>query len=64
MYISHFKHLIGPKLIVNENVLKSPQEFNINVVGCVVNTNICKELDVDFEEAEVEIWKDNYINRI
>ena len=25
-----------------------------NVVGCVVNTNICQELDAGFEEAEVE----------
>ena len=32
--VSHFKNLIGPKLIVSEDVLKAWQEF-YNVVGCV-----------------------------
>ena len=50
---THFKNLIGPELIINEDVLKAGQEF-YNVIGCVMNTNICKELDADFEEAEVE----------
>ena len=52
MYIS-FKNLIGPELIVNEDVLKARQEF-YNAIGCVVNTNICQELDVDFEKVKVE----------
>ena len=34
-------------------MLKARQEF-YNVVGCVVNTNICQELDADFKEVEVE----------
>ena len=51
--ISHFKNLIGPELIINEDVLKARQEF-YNVIGCVTNANICQELDVDFEEVEVE----------
>ena len=35
------------------NVSKAQQEF-YNLVGCVVNTNIGQELDVEFEEADVE----------
>ena len=34
--ISYFKNLIGPELIINEDVLKARQEF-YNVIGCVVN---------------------------
>ena len=30
------------------------QQVVYNVVGYVVNTNICQELDVDFEEAKAE----------
>ena len=51
--ISHFKSLIEPELIINEDVLKARQEF-YNVIGCVMNANICQELDTDFEEVEVE----------
>ena len=45
--------MIGPELFITEDVLKARQEF-YNVVGYVVKTNICQELDVNFEEAEVE----------
>ena len=45
--------MIGPKLIINEHVLKARQEF-YNVIGYVMNANICQELDADFEEVEVE----------
>ena len=34
-------------------MLKAWHEF-YNVIGCVVNTNICQGLDADFEEIEVE----------
>ena len=51
--ISHFKNLIGLEFIINDNVWEAQQEF-YNVVGCVVNINICQVLDVDFEETEVE----------
>ena len=51
--ITHFKNLIGPEMIINEDVLKARQEF-YNVIGSGMNTNICQQLDADFEEAEVE----------
>ena len=38
---SHFKNVIGLELIINEKLMKAIQEF-YNVVGCVVNTNICQ----------------------
>ena len=51
--ISHFKDLIGLEFIINKDALKALQEF-YNVVGCDMNRNICQELDVDFEEVEME----------
>ena len=33
--IFHFKKLIGPELIINENVLKARQEY-YNIVGCTI----------------------------
>ena len=45
--------MTGPELIINEDALKARQEF-YNVIGCVVNANICQELDADFKEVEVE----------
>ena len=33
--IFHFKNLIGPELIINENVLKARQEY-YNIVGCTI----------------------------
>ena len=47
LFISHFKNLIGLKLIINEDVLKAREEL-YNVVGYVVNTNMYQELDADF----------------
>ena len=42
--ISHLKNLIGPELIIYQDVLKARQEF-YNVIGCVANANICEKLD-------------------
>ena len=50
--ISHFKNMIGPKLIINENVLKAQQEF-YNVVGYVVNINICQGLDIKVKKVSL-----------
>ena len=51
--IKHFKDLIGPQLVLNDDVMQARHQF-YNVVGGVVNDSICAELDADFLEEEVE----------
>ena len=55
VYISHFNDLIGLELIINEDVLNERQEL-CNVVRCTKNTNICQELDVDFDEVVAKVF--------
>ena len=51
--IKHFKDLIGPQPVFNNDVMQARHQF-YNVVGGVVNDSICAKLDVDFLEEEVQ----------
>ena len=52
--IHYFQELIGPKVVINDNVLQVRAEF-YNVVGDGVDEVISQALDVDLLEDEVEM---------
>ena len=51
--VSYFKQLIGPQLVMTNEVTTARHEF-YDVVGCSVHDLIRQELDADFTEDEVD----------
>ena len=49
----YFKELIGPQLLMKNEVSRAHHEF-YDVVGCIVHDLISHELDADFTEDEVD----------
>ena len=50
--IHHFKELIGPKVVINEDVLQVRTEF-YNIVGDSVDEVMCQALEADLLDDEV-----------
>ena len=55
--VHHFKELIGPHLLMKNEVSRARHEF-YDVVGCTMQDLISHELDADFtEDDEVDtVW--------
>ena len=51
--VHYFKELIGPQLLMTNEVSRARHEF-YDVVGCIVHDLISHELDEDFIEDEVD----------
>ena len=51
--VHYFKELIGPQLLMTNEVSRARHEF-YDVVGCTVQDLISHELDADFTEDEVD----------
>ena len=51
--MTYFTKLFRPMLVINDDIINTTREF-YNVVGSVMNEDICMELNANFLEDELE----------